>query len=112
MFQIATDVVLKTTFSFCLDSLPIKQKSIDSSEITSLFQNVAFVEPNLTDSESGNVVSSSAFFNLRGFVVHNFNEDYGLVQTPGTFVSSKVATFFVGLPSCFVVVYSSFLKAA
>ena len=25
----------------------------------------------------------SAFFNVRGFVLHNFNEDYGLIQTPG-----------------------------
>ena len=44
-------------------------------------QNVAFIEP--THDESIGGMFHSGFFNLRGFVVHNFNEDYGVVQTPG-----------------------------
>jgi hypothetical protein len=39
-------------------------------------QNIPFKEFNLD-------ATTSAFFNVRGFVVHNFNEDYGVVQTPG-----------------------------
>ena len=53
VLQVATDAILKTTFNFCLDNLPVKQKSVDSSQIIQLFQNVNCVEPNLADQELG-----------------------------------------------------------